>query len=132
MERRKQSIVYLDTHVVVWLYAGLVEKLSQPAKEIIDNCDLLISHIVRLELQYLYEIGKITVTSNNIIKYLSKVLGLKTSEPSFDKIVNEALKIEWTRDVFDRLIVAESTLEETGLVTADSLILNNHRYAIWD
>jgi PIN domain nuclease of toxin-antitoxin system len=59
-------------------------------------------------------------------------LGLKTSESSFDKIINESLKIKWTRDVFDRLIVSESRLEEIGLVTADSIILKNYRYAIWD
>ena len=132
MERRKQSLVYLDTHIVVWLYAGLVEKLSQSTKKTIDDCDLLISHIVRLELQYLYETGRIKVTAHDIIKYLSKAVGLKTSESSFNKIINEALKINWTRDVFDRLIVSESSLEEIGLVTADTIILKNYKYAIWD
>ena len=132
MERRKQSLVYLDTHIVVWLYAGLVEKLSQSTKKTIDDCDLLISHIVRLELQYLYETGRIKVTAHDIIKYLSKAVGLKTSESSFNKIINEALKINWTRDFFDRLIVSESSLEEIGLVTADTIILKNYKYAIWD
>lgn len=119
MEGRKQSLVYLDIHIVVWLYAGLVEKLSQSAKQTIDNCDLHISHIVRLELQYLYETGRIKVTAHDIIKYLSKAVGLKTSESSFDKIINEALKIKWTRDVLYRFIVSESSLDGIGSVTFD-------------
>jgi hypothetical protein len=28
MGRSKESLAYLDTHIVVWLYAGLVGKLS--------------------------------------------------------------------------------------------------------
>ncbi|WP_230458629.1 PIN domain-containing protein [Microcystis aeruginosa] len=52
-------MIYLDTHIVVWLYAGLTAKLSDCAKHLINENELYISPIVRLELQYLYEIGRI-------------------------------------------------------------------------
>ena len=46
--------IYLDTHVVVWLYAGETSKLSQAAEELINTNDLLISPIVLLEMNYLF------------------------------------------------------------------------------
>ena len=60
MARNRETIVYLDTHVVVWLYAGLLDKITDAAKQAIDESDLFISQLVRLELQYLYEIGRIS------------------------------------------------------------------------
>ena len=31
MAKRKESLVYLDTHVVVWLYDALTDRLSRSA-----------------------------------------------------------------------------------------------------
>ncbi len=56
-------MVYLDTHVVVWLYAGLTERLSRQARTLINEQDLLISPTGRLELHYLYESDRVTVDS---------------------------------------------------------------------
>ncbi len=49
------AVIYLDTHVVVWLFSGRTELLSSRAVNAIENHDLLISPIVSLELQYLYK-----------------------------------------------------------------------------
>lgn len=72
-------MIFLDTHVVVWLYAGIVEKISKLAIQQIESNELLISQMVRLELQYLYEIGRITVAPDIMIKDLSNTIGLKVS-----------------------------------------------------
>ncbi|MCP4050255.1 MAG: type II toxin-antitoxin system VapC family toxin [bacterium] len=53
-------MIFLDTHIVVWLYEGLVGKLTEKSKDAIENNDLYISQFVRLEMQYLYEIKRIT------------------------------------------------------------------------
>ena len=50
--------IYLDTHVVAWLYSGLTDKLTDLAKTLINDNEVYISAIVRLELQYLYEIKR--------------------------------------------------------------------------
>jgi PIN domain nuclease of toxin-antitoxin system len=131
MARNRQPVVFLDTHIAVWLYAGLVEKISDNAKQAIDSCDVLISPLVRLELQYLYEIGRITVKPDTIIKALFKAIGLKISETSLQQIIDEALKIRWTRDVFDRLLSAEAKLLGEGLITADETIRSNLNLAVW-
>ena len=52
---------YLDTHVAVWLHAGLIEKLSLEAKRQIEANDLLLSPMVLLEFLYLYERERIAV-----------------------------------------------------------------------
>jgi PIN domain nuclease of toxin-antitoxin system len=130
MGRANQSVVYLDTHVVVWLYAGLADKLTDSAKKTIDECDVLISQFTRLELQYLFEIARIRVKPEIIIKDLSRSINLKVSDYPLDCIIEEALKIDWTRDVFDRLLAAEAIARESGFITADENILSNLSHAI--
>ena len=61
MAKRKESLVYLDTHVVVWLYDALTDRLSKAAVEAIEDNDVVISRMVELELQFLHEIGHIVI-----------------------------------------------------------------------
>ena len=51
-------MIYLDTHVVVWLFLGDLTRLSQAAKTAISTHPIAISPIVTLELTYLHEIGR--------------------------------------------------------------------------
>jgi len=62
-----ESIVYLDTHIVIWLYATRLDLLSKKALQLIGKKELLISPIVRLELEYLNELGRITEKPEIII-----------------------------------------------------------------
>jgi len=131
MARNRKTLVYLDTHVCVWLYAGLVDKLTDAAKRAIDESDLFISQMVRLELQYLFEIGRLKVRGDTIINSLSKSVSLKISDIAFNQIIGEALKLSWTRDVFDRLLVAEAAIEKQGFISADRNIQSNFKRTIW-
>ncbi len=124
-------MIFLDSHIVVWLYAGLVEKLSKKAIKLIENNDLVISHVVRIELQYLFEIGRITVRPAQIITSLNKSIGLSVHDMSADDVFTQALTLAWTRDVFDRLIVAEAMTMDSTLVTKDRMILQNYSQARW-
>lgn len=108
MERTGQSVVYLDTHIVCWLYEGDVERLSEPAAESVESSEcLLVSPMVDLELQYLYEIGRISRGSEEILATLAEDIGLQVSDAPFSLVVREAKRINWTRDPFDRLITAQ-------------------------
>jgi PIN domain nuclease of toxin-antitoxin system len=117
--------------VVVWLYAGLTEKLSDLAQELINDQEIYISVIVRLELQYLYEIQRITDKSDLIISDLSHRIGLKLCNLNFNLIISQAFKITWTRDPFDRIITANASLNNKILITKDQNILNNYHKANW-
>ncbi len=131
MARNKPSIAYLDTHIVVWLYAGLTDRISDAARQAIEGNDLLISQLVRLELQYLFEIGRITARPDTIIKNLFTAIGLRVSETPLQQIIDQAIKINWTRDVFDRMLAAESMATGGGFITADVTIKSNFKLAIW-
>jgi PIN domain nuclease of toxin-antitoxin system len=124
-------LIYLDTHIIVWLYAGKIEKLSEQAKELINGHEVIISPVVRLELQYLFEIQRVTDEANEIIFDLSNRIGLKICDKNLNTIVSGALDLSWTRDPFDRIIVANAAIDQNILVTKDQNILENYEKATW-
>lgn len=124
-------MIYLDTHVVVWLYAGLVEKVSEPVRVLINENEVTISPVVKLELAYLYEIERIKEEPAILIADLSSRIGLRICERAFDAVVSQAMSLSWTRDPFDRLIVANARLNDNFLVTKDQKILENYSHARW-
>ncbi len=121
-------MIYLDTHVI---YAGKIELISDKVKSLINGNDLLISPLVKLELQYLYEIQRLKIGSSEIIADLSNSIGLETCNKEFDTIVKTAVDITWTRDPFDRLITAQAAIDEKVLITKDQSILTNYTHAVW-
>ncbi|MEC4816531.1 MAG: PIN domain-containing protein [Scytonema sp. PMC 1069.18] len=124
-------MIYLDTHVVAWLYSGLTDKLSTLAKSLINDNEIYISAIVRLELQYLYEIKRITDEPDAIIADLSEQIGLKICNKNFNDIISITLTMNWTRDPFDRIITANAQINNNILLSKDQNILNNYIYAKW-
>ena len=118
-------MIYLDTHVVVWLYAGETERFSGKGRELIENHDLLVSPIVFLELQYLKEIKRITVEPALLLENLTSTIGLNICDKPFLQIVTEAITQNWTRDPFDRLIVATAAAGNALLLTKDTIILSS-------
>jgi len=123
-------LIYIDTHIAVWLYAGQVEKLTEIAKEFLNENEIYISAVVRLELQYLNEIERITDGANEIVSDLSNRIGLKICDKSFNSIINYSMDLVWTRDPFDRIIVANAALNNDPLVTKDRKILDHYEKAL--
>ena len=125
-------MIYLDTHVVVWLYAFGSQKLSEQAYKLIEQSDkVLISPIVLLEIELLGEIGKLTVRSETISGYLTERGLLEVCRSEFGEVVNAALGQTWTRDPFDRLITAQAALNRGILITKDRTIRDNYSRAAW-
>lgn len=124
--------LYLDTHVVVWLYVGEMSFFPARTLRRLEDGLTTISPIVRLELQYLREIGRITVKPETILKVLEGYIGLKTSGAQFDRVATEAMKQTWTHDPFDRIIVAQANLHQADLVTKDQYILKHYKKAVWE
>lgn len=50
----------------------------------------------------------------------------------FSDVIAKALTIGWTRDPFDRLIVANAMADGARLITADETIRANFKDAVWD
>lgn len=80
-------LTYLDTHVVAWLYATGAEMLSLRAARAVANDDLHISPMVRLDLRYLHEIGRLREAPQPVIEELTAKLGLRICPAAFSAVV---------------------------------------------
>ena len=63
-------MIYLDTHVVIWLYAGEHGRLARTARRLIETEPLLISPVLLLELALLEETGRIRARAQTIFTEL--------------------------------------------------------------
>jgi PIN domain nuclease of toxin-antitoxin system len=126
------AVIYLDTHVLIWLYALGASSLSPAASQrIAASEDLRISPMARLELQYLYEIGRVTEPAAAVFDALHAALDLRLCGASFGAVVREAERQRWTRDPFDRMIVAQAALHDAPLVTKDATLHAHYARAVW-
>jgi PIN domain nuclease of toxin-antitoxin system len=125
------EVIYLDTHVVIWIYGGDVDKLSKKAAEQIQYDDLRISPAVILELEFLHEIHRLKRTAAHIVATLVQDVGLQVCELSFVAVAESAVEQKWVRDPFDRLIVGHANANEAPLVTKDEKIRRHYRRAVW-
>ena len=125
-------MIYLDTHAVVWLYAGEVKRFNKKILDLLEAEQIVISPMVQLELPYLKEIKRLKVEPSLIIENLSITIGLRMCEVSFTRIISEAVRYRWTRDPFDRIIVASATVSDATLVTKDDTIIRNYSKAVWE
>lgn len=92
---------------------------------------MFVSPMVTLELETLFERGKIDRDSALILTDLESSMGLSVSETAFTAVVEQARTFAWTRDPFDRLIVANAMSDGMRLITADQTILANFKDAVW-
>jgi len=122
--------IHLDTHVAVRLAGRSKISLSKRARHLIDSSPVVISPIVTLELQMLFDIGRLKVSVDRSLELLRQ-LGVSILGERFPEAVWASRPLLWARDPFDRLIVGHAIAdEEASLVTFDEQILKNYRQAI--
>jgi PIN domain nuclease of toxin-antitoxin system len=125
-------IHYIDTQVMVWLCEGKLEKLSAPAAAVLEETEAVISPMVLLELEYLYGIKRILVPPQELLTGIEAQIGLRVRDHSFAAVIRTALFETWTRDPFDRVIVAQAKADGMApLVTSDQKIQRNYPQAVW-
>lgn len=124
-------MIYLDTHVIIWLLHGEQKRLSADLQQMMNANRWRISPIVKLEWHYLYEIGRLSVDSDQMIVEMKKRVDFEICPKAFEKVIQTALALNWTRDPFDRLIVAQAAVDNDLLVTKDKHILENYKFAFW-
>ena len=126
------AVILLDTHVVVWLYAGMVERFPDRVKELLETSELAISPMTFLDLQYLYEIGRVGEPARAVVDDLNQRVGLEITDTSLSSVALAAAPLSWTRDAFDRLLAAQALASGTRLVTADKKMRENLDLAVWE
>lgn len=125
-------IAYLDTNVVLWLTAGDLSRITSTAQQVIRSSNLLIAPAVELELQYLFEVGRINTPPRDIVLKITHDLAVNVCNLPFPLVVEAAMHESWTREPFDRLIVAQAKANGFApLITADGKIRKNYPRAVW-
>jgi PIN domain nuclease of toxin-antitoxin system len=131
--RASRSSLHLDTHVVVWLYAGEHGRFPIELKQRLNTDNLLISPMVRLELTYLYETRKISDPGEDIVAELGRSIGLADDDEPMSRTIDLAMAMRFTRDPFDRIIAAHAVAAGCPLATKDADIRAAYPdTVIWD
>jgi PIN domain nuclease of toxin-antitoxin system len=125
------ALIYLDTHVALWLYGGRIDLLPAGVRNLLEQNDLLISPMVFLEMQYLFELRRTSEPAATVLAALSREIGLGVCDLSFFEVAQEALRQDWTRDPFDRLITGQAVVRGAPLLTRDQDIRDHYSQAVW-
>jgi PIN domain nuclease of toxin-antitoxin system len=125
-------IAYLDTHAAVWLAEGTLVRHSRRAGGIVSKADLLLSPMALLELEYLYELKRSKLQAREVLLKLEHEAGVRVCDLPFPQISMVAVDEKWTRDPFDRVIVAQAKANGwAALVSADETIANHYARTVW-
>jgi len=62
---------------------------------------------------------------------LAAYAGVKVCQHPFDLVIEQALREKWTRDPFDRIIVAHARSRRASLISHDEKIRAHYELAIW-
>jgi len=125
-------IAYLDTQALVWLSQGSLDDISPKVTRLIEQADLYYSPMVFFELELLFEIKRIKQSARDIQRKVEFELGVRLCDLPFPMIAAAALDEKWTRDPFDRLIVANAKANGFAwLISADESIRQHYPRAVW-
>lgn len=116
--------VLLDTHFLIWILTK-DERLGRYPR-LGDHRPWSVSPVALLEMQYLSEIGRIEMDAEALLSALPLDPRFVMDEPPLFLLVQRALPLSWTRDPFDRLLAAHSSLRRVPLCTVDRALLAHH------
>ncbi|HET9791249.1 MAG TPA: PIN domain-containing protein, partial [Candidatus Angelobacter sp.] len=116
----------------VWLAQGDLRRISSKTQELLERADLLISPMVLVELEYLHEVQRILLSSREVLLKIEHELEVRVCDLPFSRVANMVIDEKWTRDPFDRTIVAHAKANGlAALITADEEIRKHYQKAIW-
>jgi PIN domain nuclease of toxin-antitoxin system len=124
-------MTFLDTHAIIFLYADQ-KRIPMAVWPFLDATELSISPMARLELDFLFEIGRITEDPRTIIAGLERDYHLTLETDGWSRAAEVAATLSWTRDPFDRLISAHALVWGEPLLTKDRSIREHYRHAFWE
>jgi len=114
----------LDTHTFLWAVSE-DKRLSSSARTIIEDSEinLFVSVVTAYEIMNKYRIGKLPGYAYVAENYASILENFNAIELSMNmKHAHYAGEFSWThRDPFDRLLAAQSHIEDLTLITNDQV-----------
>ncbi len=124
----------LDTHTFLW-FATDNPRISEKAKQIIQNRknQLLLSAASVWEISIKYSIGKISLSTDldNFISESLRNYNLTPLPISIPHSIEVSRLPEIHRDPFDRMLIAQSRIENAGIITTDKDITKYDVKTIW-
>ena len=115
----QEAVILLDTNAVLW--AQLDRPRTRPLRRHAGR--LRLSPATLLELHFLLESGRIRAADAAAIEDVVNDSRWTLDEPPSGAWFREAGSLGWTRDPFDRLIVAHAVLRGWRLATGDTALL---------
>jgi PIN domain nuclease of toxin-antitoxin system len=114
----------LDTHFVIWIVTDADRLASYPWVE--QYRPWGVSPVTLLEIQYLSEIGRIKIQNPQFTDTLAEDPRFVIDEVPLVPLIRRAIELTWTRDPFDRLIAAHSSVRRLPLCTTDRNLRTHH------
>ena len=115
-------MILLDTNALLWM--DQQHRRASPLKRATDS--LAVSPATLLELHFLVECGRIRLRAGTVRDLLDDERWT-IDQPSALAWFEYAAEESWTRDPFDRLIVAHARLRRCRLATGDATLLDRLR-----
>ena len=115
------AVILLDTNALIWLLQG--HKRGRPLH---GQPRLHMSPASLLELQLLLESGRLALRGRRLIE-VSVDPRWRLDEPPAGRWFDLASEVGWTRDPFDRLVVAHARTRGWVLATGDTRLLSHLR-----
>jgi PIN domain nuclease of toxin-antitoxin system len=113
-------VILLDTNALLWLDRN--HPRSRPLTR--QRRRLYVSPASLLEIQLLTEVGRVRLRRGTTPVTLSRDERWLVDSPPSIGWFEEALALTWTRDPFDRLLVAHARTRGWRLATADAALLD--------
>ena len=120
--------VLFDTHFLLWVVMDSPRLGEFPWLD--QYRPWGVSPVSFLELQFLTEVGRLEVRQPDFTRAVSRDPRFVVDEAPLVGLIEKALPLEWTRDPFDRLIAAHSTLRRVSLCTLDRKMLAEHTFIV--
>lgn len=117
--------ILLDTHFLIWLVLDLPRIDEFPWLERYRPWG--VSPVSFLEIQFLAEVGRLEVRHPDFMEAVGRDPRFVVDEVGLVALVEKAVPLRWTRDPFDRLLVAHSEARRVPLCTVDQKIRAEHR-----
>ena len=115
----------LDTHFLIWLVLNSKRMARFPW---IDRYRPWgVSPVSFLEIQFLSEVGRLSVRNPEFTDEVMKDGRFTVDDIPLTNLVRHALMLNWTRDPFDRFLVAHSSARRLPFCTTDLAILDHYR-----
>jgi PIN domain nuclease of toxin-antitoxin system len=111
-------MILLDTNALIWMARH--HRRAEPLRR--EHRPLYVSPACLLELQMLLETGRVRLRSGSLADIAADARWALDSPASSDWF-QQAWSVSWTRDPFDRLIVAHAQHRAWKLATGDSQLL---------